>query len=581
MNAAIYARKSTEQTGIADEQKSVARQIEHARTYAIAKGWSVDNSCIFVDDGVSGAEFQNRPGFLRLMNALKPRPTFQILVMSEESRLGREAIETAYALKQLVTAGVRVFFYLENRERTLDSPTDKIMLSLTAFADELEREKARQRTHDAMLRKARAGHVTGGRLFGYDNVDVLAGDGTRSHVERRINRDEATVVTRIFELSAAGVGQNRIARTLNAERAPAPRSQRGRPRGWAPSSVHEVLFRDTYRGVITWNRTRKRNAWGQHHQTPRAAADVVRVPAPALRIVSDELWQAAHQRIDRARVQYQRDTHGQRHPKRDRDSKYLLPGFGRCALCRGGLHVRSRSHGRQRAFFYACTSHYTKGPDVCAHVQQWPMDGLDREVLKAIAGDVLKPELAEEIVAAAREMFEASERSDDREDRRRELEAVQREQERLTDAIAAGADVPVLVARLRATELKRRALEAQLQGHDKTPTRPSWTTIERRVRQSLEDWRSLINGDVGDVRDAFRQLLATPIVCTPFEEGDRRGIRFEGQIGLDALFGGELVTKMASPTGSTPDGNTVYPDIRSLMECSSGLGASDASSAKS
>jgi hypothetical protein len=57
--------------------------------------------------------------------------------MSEESRLGREVIETAYALKQLVQAGVRVFFYLEDRERTLDSPTDKIMLSLTAFADEL------------------------------------------------------------------------------------------------------------------------------------------------------------------------------------------------------------------------------------------------------------------------------------------------------------------------------------------------------------------------------------------------------------------------------------------------------------
>ena len=93
--------------------------------------------------------------------------------MSEESRLGREAIETAYALKQLVQAGVRVFFYLEDRERTLDSPTDKIMLSLTAFADELEREKARQRTYDAMLRKARAGHVTGGRVFGYDNVEVL------------------------------------------------------------------------------------------------------------------------------------------------------------------------------------------------------------------------------------------------------------------------------------------------------------------------------------------------------------------------------------------------------------------------
>ena len=96
------------------------------------------------------------------MNALKPNPPFQILIMSEESRLGRESIETDYALKQLVTAGVRVFFYLEDRERTLDSPTDKIMLSLTAFADELEREKARQRTYDAMRGKARAGQVTGG-----------------------------------------------------------------------------------------------------------------------------------------------------------------------------------------------------------------------------------------------------------------------------------------------------------------------------------------------------------------------------------------------------------------------------------
>jgi DNA invertase Pin-like site-specific DNA recombinase len=36
------------------------------------------------------------------------------------------------------------------------------MMSLTAFADELEREKARQRTYDAMTRKAKAGHVTGG-----------------------------------------------------------------------------------------------------------------------------------------------------------------------------------------------------------------------------------------------------------------------------------------------------------------------------------------------------------------------------------------------------------------------------------
>ena len=257
MIAAIYARKSTDQSGVSDEQRSVARQAEHARTYATRKGWAVADEHVCVDDGISGAEFANRPGFLRLMNALKPRAPFQVLVMSEESRLGREAIETAYALKQLVQAGVRVFFYLEDRERTLDSPTDKIMMSLTAFADELEREKARQRTYDAMQRKAKAGHVTGGRVFGYDNVEIVGPDGQRSHVERRINESEAAVVRQIFERCAAGDGLTRITRALNAEGALTQRaSLRGTYRPAFDLRATESRLRrllDDWRALLTGN----------------------------------------------------------------------------------------------------------------------------------------------------------------------------------------------------------------------------------------------------------------------------------------------------------------------------------------
>jgi DNA invertase Pin-like site-specific DNA recombinase len=75
------------------------------------------------------------------MNALTPRPVFQVLVMSEGVRLGRESIETAYAMRQLVQAGVRVFFYLTDTERTLDSPMDKVMLSLAAFAEARRRNR--------------------------------------------------------------------------------------------------------------------------------------------------------------------------------------------------------------------------------------------------------------------------------------------------------------------------------------------------------------------------------------------------------------------------------------------------------
>jgi DNA invertase Pin-like site-specific DNA recombinase len=55
MVAAIYARKSTEQSGVAYEQKSsVARQVEHARTYAHRKGWSVADAGFFVRQAIRG-----------------------------------------------------------------------------------------------------------------------------------------------------------------------------------------------------------------------------------------------------------------------------------------------------------------------------------------------------------------------------------------------------------------------------------------------------------------------------------------------------------------------------------------------
>jgi DNA invertase Pin-like site-specific DNA recombinase len=166
MIAAIYARKSTEQT-VAEDQKSVARQISHARAYATRNGWRVDDACVFADDGISGSEFAARPGYQQLLARLKPRPPFDVLIMSESSRLGREAWETGFALKQILVAGVRVFFYLENRECTFEHPLDKLQFSIVQAFDEMERSRATQRATDKALSQARAGHVTGGRVFGY------------------------------------------------------------------------------------------------------------------------------------------------------------------------------------------------------------------------------------------------------------------------------------------------------------------------------------------------------------------------------------------------------------------------------
>ena len=45
-------------------------------------------------------------------------------------------------------------------------------MAVEDFAAEMEREKARQRTYDAMVQKVRLGQVVGGRVFGYLNEPV-------------------------------------------------------------------------------------------------------------------------------------------------------------------------------------------------------------------------------------------------------------------------------------------------------------------------------------------------------------------------------------------------------------------------
>jgi site-specific DNA recombinase len=298
MTAAIYARKSTEQNGISDESKSVARQVEHARAYAASNGWTVLDECVYIDDGISGAEFARRPGLMRLLNALTPLPSFDVLILSELSRLGREQLETGYALKQLSQARVRVFTYQERKEIVLDTPTDKFLMSAMNFASEIEREKARQRVADAVQRKARAGHACGGAVFGYSNTVVMAPDGRRSHVMRKVNHAEAEIVRRIFALCAAGKGVKAIAKLLNAEHVPSPRPQQGRPRTWSRSSVRAVLYRELCRGELVWNKTRQSDVWGQRIRESRPESEWIHTTLPEMRIVSDDEWAAFHRRLD-------------------------------------------------------------------------------------------------------------------------------------------------------------------------------------------------------------------------------------------------------------------------------------------
>ena len=559
MIAAIYARKSTEQHGLNSEEKSVTRQIEHAKAYAAQKGWTISEDYIYQDDGVSGAEFVKRPGFLRLMNALKPRPVFQVLIMSEESRLGREAIETSYALKQIIDAGVQVFFYLTDQERRLDSAMDKVMLSLANFASEMEREKAKQRTHDAMMRKAKVGYVLGGKVYGYDNVDVFGEAGTdgksrRQHVIRRVNEEEARVVRDIFTLSASGWGLTRIAKHLNTQRVSPPRKG---PHGWAPSALREILYRDLYRGIVWWNRTETVQRGGTKKQRRRPQSEWLRLDAPELQIVSDDVWQQVHSRLKKVRHGYLRGEGGRllgRASGQDIVSKYLLSGLAKCGTCGSSLVGVTRKKGKHERHVYRCMYHHKRGAAICDNNVQIRQDVLDSVILQALS-EAIDDRVREEAVIRALKSLRANQvkMPDRRTAVDRELSLIEARLGHLVEAVARGEGSAGVFAKIKAEEERKQILVQELASLNDMVQVTSLDAkrLSKALRERVRDVPALLREHVPQARQVLRKLLDGPVICDPIKQEGKVGYRFKasGTFGRAvSMNGGQLLANSLPST---------------------------------
>jgi DNA invertase Pin-like site-specific DNA recombinase len=554
---AIYARKSNDQN-IADEEKSITRQIAHARAYAERKGWRVAEEHIYSDDAISGAEFVKRPGFARLMNALKPRAPFQVLIMSEESRLGREQIETAYALKQILDADVRVWFHLDDRERTLDSAMDKMMAALSHFGAEMEREKASQRTHDALARKARALQVTGGKVFGYDNVEIRDASGQRLHVVRRINPDQASVIRRLFEGSADGLGLTRLAKSLNSAGVPPPRSG---TKGWAPTAIRELLRRRLYRGEIVWNQRQKIMKSGTKALRLRPETEWIRLDAPDLRIVSDTLWEAAHTQLDKRRALYSFASNGKllgrpAHLDNTRDSPYLLSGLAKCSECGGSLVALTRdTKTTRRARFYGCAYSHQRGQTVCRNNLLIKQTILDHAVLDALAAALDEQLIARAVDLALARLRSGREKALDRRAQiERELSLIEAKVRNLGDAIGAGRATDTLLGLLEVEEARKKALIRELSGLHETDKVTSLDAgrLTKAVAAKAADVRGLLGQHVPQAREMLRKLVDGRLACTPYEKKNgQKGYRFTGRVTYRHVLATDLQATLVTPGGST------------------------------
>jgi len=280
------------------------------------------------------------------------------------------------------------------------------MVHAIAFVDDMQREQARERTRDALRRKAERGHVAGGLVYGYRNV---RGDG---HVLRELVAAEADVVRRIFLEVAQGRGFLRIAQGLNLDGIPCP-GRRGT--AWAGSTIRSMVHRELYRGQLVWGQTR----WADVGGTKRKLrvgdrATWVSRPAPELRIVDEDLWRVAHARLSASRAVYLEQTGGRAcgRPANPSESPYLLTGLLRCAHCGGGLHVSHKSWRKRSGVlsYYVCARQRTRGI-ACPGALQVRRDHLEAALLEELGARVMTPERIGAAVRLAAAKLTASPRA--------------------------------------------------------------------------------------------------------------------------------------------------------------------------
>jgi site-specific DNA recombinase len=567
--AAIYARLSKQQQrGENQESESVERQIENATAFAVERGWTVAKAHIFSDDGISGAEFEKRPGFMRLMAAATrtPKP-FQVLIVSEQKSIGREMSETSMVIKQLAQAGVEIFEYGRGQSLTPKNFMDKMVAAFRAGADEAHREDTAKRVHEAHDRKVRMGYVVGGRCYGYRNVDVFSGTDEhgrprRSHVVREVDPTQARVIRQIFELSGTGHGLKAIAKILNASGIATPRGARM----WRESTVRAVLFNETYRGVVVWNRTRKRDDWGQVAPRDRDQHEWRRVPAPKLEIVKDQLWRRAHEQLALRSRSYLAATKGERHGRPPVNGaarhRHLLTGYTQC-VCGSRLEVRSRWHGSpghrsRRVNFLVCAAHVRRGDTSCTNHRMIPMLAANEAVLAKIEEKLLTPEFIERTLAAVMRRFPSRADVDaSRATIEGRLRKVQAELNRLVEKFAdSGSATYAAAITRRETELQH--LQQELTRIDRQPVQLSSgmaSRIEAMARRKIAEFKRLMRTQTPVARRLLALVLRGRISFTPQRKGTQRGFRWDADAHLWPLLSGIIPAGSAggtSPTGFEP-----------------------------
>lgn len=246
----IYIRLSKEDKEKVnnDESQSIINQRNLIKKYIEENNFILIKE--YVDDGYSGTTF-NRPAFNEMIQDIENK-NINCVITKDLSRLGRDYIKSGYYIEQYFPLKkVRYISILDNIDTIKDSSNNDIVPFKALFNDMTSKDTSKKIRSILRSKKEDGFFLGSSASYGYKK------DPNNKH-KLIINKEQAIIVRKIFDLALLGKSRSEICLYLNKEKIRTPILEKNHriskrvtnPELWTISSINNILKNKIYTGTL-------------------------------------------------------------------------------------------------------------------------------------------------------------------------------------------------------------------------------------------------------------------------------------------------------------------------------------------
>jgi site-specific DNA recombinase len=277
--AAIYARLSRDRD---TTHQKVEDQIADCRALAERLDMIVLDEHVYRDDSISAHSGRLRPGYEKLLTAIRS-DEIDAVIVTETERLDRRLRNMLDYLEAVVEHDVETYAVRAGKI-DLTTRAGRLNAKLKAVVDEDYAEQAAERMRESRRHRVSRGQWTGGRRpFGY-RLAVDPHD-RRPHPRQLtvLDKREAAILRWAAASILAGSSLNTVCAKLNRK---GIRTSTGHE--WKPTELRRVLARPRNAGLMQLRTCGQKQERGKHHHNDRCWKIVGKAEWPA--ILDEDIW---------------------------------------------------------------------------------------------------------------------------------------------------------------------------------------------------------------------------------------------------------------------------------------------------